>query len=60
MVGNPAEVILVRMCTDSVRPAAKRMGYPDALRGLGRIAREEGVVIFGRGLVLMSVDQIAP
>lgn len=68
VIGNPAEVVLVRMCADGARPAAERHHYPDAVRGLLRIAREEGVgLLFRRGLgatvvrsVLMNVGQIAP
>lgn len=67
VIGNPAEVILVRMCADGAKSPAERMHYPDALRGLVRIVREEGWVTFGRGLgatvmrsVLMNVGQIAP
>lgn len=67
VIGNPAEVVLVRMCADGARPPAERRGYPDAVRGLARIAREEGLGTFARGLgptvvrsVLMNVGQIAP
>lgn len=67
IIGNPAEVILVRMCADGAKPPTERHTYPDALRGLARIAREEGIATFGRGLgatvvrsVLMNVGQIAP
>lgn len=68
VIGNPAEVVLVRMCADGARPAAERHHYPDAVRGLLRIARYEGVgLLFRRGLgatvvrsVLMNVGQIAP
>lgn len=55
------------MCADGAKPAAERKNYPDAVRGLVRIAREEGLGTFGRGLgatvvrsVLMNVGQIAP
>ncbi|KAK0669905.1 mitochondrial dicarboxylate transporter [Cercophora samala] len=67
MVGNPTEVVLVRMCADAVKPPAERFLYSDAVTALVRIAREEGVKVFGRGLsanivrsVLMNVSQIAP
>lgn len=67
VIGNPAEVILVRMCADGAKPVGERMNYPDAVRGLVRIAQEEGIATFGRGLgatvirsVLMNVGQIAP
>lgn len=67
VIGNPAEVILVRMCADGARPPAERANHPDAVRGLWRIARDEGLGTFARGLgptvvrsVLMNVGQIAP
>lgn len=67
VIGNPAEVILVRMCADGAKPPPERANHPDALRGLWRIARDEGVGTFARGLgptvvrsVLMNVGQIAP
>lgn len=55
------------MCADGARPPAERANHPDALRGLWRIARDEGLGTFARGLgptvvrsVLMNVGQIAP
>lgn len=60
VVGNPAEVVLVRMCADGARPPSERYNYPDAARGLLRIAATEGGpqggvgrglrTLFGRGL----------
>lgn len=44
------QVVLVRMCADGAKPAAERFGYSNALTGLYRVAREEGVGAFGRGL----------
>ncbi|KAH6847416.1 mitochondrial carrier domain-containing protein [Chaetomium sp. MPI-CAGE-AT-0009] len=67
MIGNPTEVILVRMCADAAKPAAERFHYSDAVTGLYRIGKGEGVRVFGRGLsanvvrsVIMNVSQIAP
>ncbi|KAK4124558.1 mitochondrial carrier [Parathielavia appendiculata] len=56
MIGNPTEVILVRMCADAAKPSAERFQYSDAVTGLYRISKEEGV----RVSVLMNVSQIAP
>ncbi|KAK4664243.1 uncharacterized protein QC763_503850 [Podospora pseudopauciseta] len=50
VVGNPTEVVLVRMCADAAKPPAERFLYSDAVTALVRIAREEGVKVFGRGL----------
>ncbi|KAK4196319.1 mitochondrial dicarboxylate transporter [Triangularia verruculosa] len=67
MIGNPTEVVLVRMCADAAKPTAERFLYSDAVTALARIVREEGIKVFGRGLsanivrsVLMNVSQIAP
>ena len=66
MVGNPSEVVLVRMCADGAKPTAQRFGYTNAIQGLMRVWREEGLRTFSRGLapniarsVLMNVSQIA-
>jgi hypothetical protein len=50
MIGNPAEVVLVRMCADGAKPPGEQFRYPNALVGLIRIWRDEGVMVFGRGL----------
>ncbi|KAK4457964.1 mitochondrial dicarboxylate transporter [Cladorrhinum samala] len=67
MVGNPTEVVLVRMCADAAKPASERFFYSDAATALYRISREEGLKVFGRGLsanvvrsILMNISQIAP
>lgn len=44
------QVALVRMCADGARPPAQRFGYNHAFDALVRIAREEGVRTFTRGL----------
>jgi solute carrier family 25 (mitochondrial dicarboxylate transporter), member 10 len=62
LIGNPTEVVLVRMCADGARPEAERFGYRNGVVGIWRVAREEGVGAFGKGLsanvtrsVLMSM-----
>ncbi|SPO04783.1 probable dicarboxylate carrier protein [Cephalotrichum gorgonifer] len=50
LLGNPTEIVLVRMCADGAKPVAERFAYPNALVGLWRVGRDEGVAAFGRGL----------
>ena len=50
LVGNPTEVVLVRMCADGAKPAAERFAYPNALVGLYRVGRDEGLGTFARGV----------
>ncbi|KAK1722772.1 mitochondrial dicarboxylate transporter [Colletotrichum acutatum] len=66
LVGNPAEVVLVRMCADGAKNVGERFAYSNAVEGLYRIGREEGVGAFTRGIsanvvrsILMNVGQIA-
>jgi solute carrier family 25 oxoglutarate transporter 11 len=49
VVGNPAEVVLVRMTADGRLPLAERRNYSDAITAVFRIAREEGVSTLWRG-----------
>ena len=58
MVGNPTEVVLVRMCADAAKPASERFFYSDAATALYRISREEGLKVFGRGLSANVVRSI--
>lgn len=67
LVGNPTEVVLVRMCADGARPPAQRFAYTNALTGLSRTIREEGLNAFSRGIstnvarsVLMSMFTLHP
>ncbi|CAE6462612.1 unnamed protein product [Rhizoctonia solani] len=66
VAGNPADVLLVRMTTDEVRPEKERFRYKHAVDGLIRLIREEGVSALARGLsanvtraVLMNCSQLA-
>ncbi|KAL3418593.1 hypothetical protein PVAG01_10309 [Phlyctema vagabunda] len=66
LIGNPTEVVLVRMCTDGVKPTDQKYAYRNPIAALLRIAREEGIGTFAKGLgpnvmrsVLMNVSQIA-
>jgi len=66
LVGNPADVIMVRMQADGRLPPDKRRNYKHAFDGLFRIAREEGVATLWAGTLpnlqramLMSAGQLA-
>lgn len=66
IVGAPGELIMVRMSADAVRPVEKRYGYSNALQGLWRIARTEGVGSTFRGVqatvlraVIMNASQLS-
>ncbi|KAL0933718.1 putative mitochondrial dicarboxylate transporter [Colletotrichum truncatum] len=58
LVGNPAEVVLVRMCADGAKSVGERFAYSNALEGLYRIGREEGIGAFGRGISANIVRSI--
>lgn len=48
-VGNPAEVALVRMQADGLKPLEQRKHYTSAFNALGRITRQEGVFSLWNG-----------
>lgn len=63
IVGNPAEVVLVRMCADGAKPPAERFAYSNAVEGLARVSKEEGLATFSKGIsanmarsILMSMS----
>ncbi|EIN13361.1 mitochondrial carrier [Punctularia strigosozonata HHB-11173 SS5] len=65
IAGNPADILLVRMTSDSIRPPEKRYGYPNAVTGLVSLVREEGLRGLVRGLeantiraILMNASQV--
>lgn len=43
MVGNPADLALIRMQSDGLKPAAQRANYNSVIDALTRIAKTEGV-----------------
>ncbi|KAL5601727.1 hypothetical protein FOBRF1_009260 [Fusarium oxysporum] len=66
LVGNPAEVVLVRMCADGAKAPAQQFGYAHAFDALARVHSEEGMGAFWKGIApniarsaLMNVSQIA-
>lgn len=65
MVGNPADVVNIRMQNDTTLPVDQRRNYRHALDGLRRITVEEGPKSLFRGLVpnctrgvLMTASQV--
>jgi len=65
VAGNPADVILVRMTSDVLRPPEKQYKYRNAITGLMSLIKEEGVKGLARGLgtnttraVLMNTAQV--
>jgi len=66
IVGNPADIMNVRMQHDAALPAAERRNYPNAVSGIARMFREEGGQSMFRGVwpnsgraVLMTASQLA-
>eukprot|EP00731_Ephydatia_muelleri_P039079 Em1086g2a len=49
MVGNPADISLIRMTADGRLPAEQRRGYTNVFNALARITREEGILTLWRG-----------
>lgn len=50
VVGNPADVVNVRMQNDRALPAAQRRGYRNAVDGVIKICRDEGFKALLRGV----------
>jgi len=50
VIGTPFDVALVRMQADSLKPAAERRGYKNAVDAVARIAKEEGVKNLWKGV----------
>ncbi|KAF2497772.1 mitochondrial carrier [Lophium mytilinum] len=66
VVGNPADVLNVRMQHDAALPPEKRRNYKNAIDGLIRMTREEGPRSLTRGVwpnsvraILMTASQLA-
>ncbi|KAI0300110.1 dicarboxylic acid transporter [Multifurca ochricompacta] len=65
-VGNPAEIVMVRLQGDFAKAPEKRFNYKHCFDALFRMVREEGVSSLGRGMtpnifraVLMNASQLA-
>jgi dicarboxylate transporter 10 len=55
----PAQIVLVRMCTDAVRPPTQQYGYRNCFDGIYRVVRDEGFHVLYRGTgpnVLRSIS----
>ncbi|KAF5373767.1 hypothetical protein D9758_000853 [Tetrapyrgos nigripes] len=50
IAGNPADILLVRMTSDTVKPLEQRYNYSNAIAGLIRMIRDEGAKALARGL----------
>lgn len=65
LVGNPSDVVNIRMQNDSTLPRDQRRNYRNAFDGLFRICKHEGVLSLFRGLtpnlargILMTASQV--
>ncbi|KAG2142525.1 mitochondrial carrier [Suillus cothurnatus] len=65
IAGNPADILLVRMTSDSIRPPEKRYNYRNAITGLISLVKVDGQKGLARGLgtnttraVLMNASQV--
>ncbi|KAH7398890.1 mitochondrial carrier domain-containing protein [Phaeosphaeria sp. MPI-PUGE-AT-0046c] len=66
VAGNPGDILNVRMQNDAALPVEQRRNYKNAIDGVIRMAREEGVGSLWKGVwpnssraVLMTVGQLA-
>ncbi|KAJ7581858.1 mitochondrial carrier domain-containing protein [Mycena floridula] len=65
-IGNPAEIVLVRLQGDFAKPPEKRFNYKHCFDALYRMVKEEGASSLARGVgpnviraVLMNASQLA-
>ncbi|KAJ3994225.1 mitochondrial carrier [Lentinula boryana] len=65
IAGNPADILLVRMTSDVIKPQEYRFNYSNALSGLANLAEQEGIKGMTRGLgtnvaraMLMNASQV--
>ena len=59
MVGNPADLALIRMQSDGLKPAAERANYKSVVDALARITRNEGIVALWSGATPTVVRAMA-
>lgn len=58
LTGGPAELILVRMCSDGIKPKENQFKYRNSLEGLYRIAKEEGFARVFRGTSMTCLRSV--
>ncbi|THH17219.1 hypothetical protein EW146_g3552 [Bondarzewia mesenterica] len=58
VAGNPTDVLLVRMTSDSMQHPEKRYNYPNALTGLISLIRSEGIRGLTKGLGTNTVRAV--
>ncbi|KAI5778120.1 mitochondrial carrier domain-containing protein [Geopyxis carbonaria] len=51
IMGNPADLALIRMQSDGMRPLAERKNYTSVLNALSRISKSEGVLALWNGCI---------
>jgi len=49
MIGNPADLALIRMQSDGLKPIAERKNYKSVIDALGSIAKSEGITAWWAG-----------
>ena len=59
MVGNPADLSLIRMQSDGLKPAAERANFNSVFDALTRIARSEGITALWAGCLPTVVRAMA-
>jgi len=59
LVGNPADLSLIRMQADGTLPLEQRRNYKNVFDALGRIVREEGVLALWKGATPTVVRAMA-
>jgi len=59
VAGNPADLALIRMQSDGLKPLAERANYKSVFDALGRIARTEGVAALWSGAAPTVVRAMA-
>jgi hypothetical protein len=59
MIGNPADLALIRMQSDGLKPVAERKNYRSVIDALSSIARSEGVAALWAGAAPTVVRAMA-